>query len=131
MEELTEKRVWQRVRGESEILDRVRQCLADQGPLLNAYRGPARRGGTWQRLYEGKLEQTAVLRGLLRVLTGQPAARPGGNPLPDLAACFDRERRLLLELTELSRNPDFGPIFAILLDRQKVICRLALEQLGT
>ena len=131
MEELTEKRIWQRVRGETEVLDRVRLCLADQGPLLNAYRNLARRGGTWRRLYEGKLEQVSCLRGLVRVLTGQGAARPGGNGLPDLAACFDRERRLLLELTELSRNADFGPIFAILLDRQKAICRLVLELLGT
>ena len=131
MEELTEKRVWQRVRGETEILDRVRSCLTDQGGLLNAYRSFSRRGGLWRRLYEGKQEQVSCLRGLVRVLTGQGAARPGGNALPDLAACFDRERRLLLELTELSRNPDFGPIFAILLDRQKAICRLVLELLGT
>ena len=70
MEELTEKRVWQRVRGEGQ-LDRVRICLADQGPLLTAYRSFSRRGGPWRRLYEQKTEQVACFRGLIRVLTGQ------------------------------------------------------------
>ena len=130
MEELTEKRVWQRVRGEGQ-LDRVRICLADQGPLLTAYRSFSRRGGHWRRLYEQKTEQVACFRGLVRVLTGQGAARPGGGGLPDLMACFDRERRLLQELTELSRDPEFGPVFALLLDLQRAICRLALELLGT
>ena len=131
MEELTEKRVWQRVRGEAAVLDLVRSCLADQGPLLTAYRSFSRRGGLWRRLYECKAEQVSCLRGLVRVLTGQGAARPGGSALPDLMACFDRERRLLLELTELSRDPEQGSVFAILLDRQKAICRLVLELLGT
>lgn len=130
MEELTEKRVWQRVRGEAPVLERVRSCLADQGSLLTAYRSFSRRGGPWRRLYECKAEQVSCLRGLVRVLTGQGAARPGGNGLPDLMACFDRERRLLLELTELSRDPELGPVFAILRDRQKHLCRLVLELLG-
>ena len=37
MEELAEKRVWQRVRGEG-AQERVRSLLADQGPVLGTYR---------------------------------------------------------------------------------------------
>ena len=130
MEELTEKRVWQRVRGEASALEQLRRCLGDQGGLLTTYRNLSRRGGAFRRLYEGKLEQVACLRGMVRMLTGQGAARPGGNGLPDLAACFDRERKTLMELTELSRDAEYGPVFAILLDRQKGICRQVLELLG-
>ena len=130
MEELTERQVWQRVRGEAAAVERLRACLADQGALLTAYRSMARRGGAWRRLYEGKLEQVACLRGLMRVMTGQGAARPGGSGPADLMACFARERRLLAELTELSRDAEYGSLFALLLNRQKTQCCLALELLG-
>ena len=42
MEELMEKRIWQRVRGEG-VTERVRAILADQGPLLGTYRIQSRR----------------------------------------------------------------------------------------
>ena len=131
MEELTEKRVWQRVRGETDPLQRVRGMLADQGALLGTYRVFSRRGGAWRRLYEQKEEQTACLRGVLRMMTGQCTARPRCGCLPDLAACFPPERRLLEELTELSREGEWAPLFGLLLDRQKSQCRLLLELLGT
>ena len=49
MEELTEKRVWQRVRGELDPAEQVRRMLSDQGALLGAYRTLSRRGGAWRR----------------------------------------------------------------------------------
>ena len=51
MEELAEKRIWQRVRGEG-AQERVRSLLADQGPLLGTFRNLCRRGGSWRRLWE-------------------------------------------------------------------------------
>ena len=130
MEELTEKRVWQRVRGEAEPVERVRRMLSDQGALLGTYRSLSRRGGAWRRLYEQSEAQCACLRGLLRVLTGQGAARPRCSGAGDLTACFELERRLLSELTELSRDGEWGGVFACLLDRQRRQCRLVLELLG-
>ena len=130
MEELAEKRVWQRVRGEG-TQERVRSLLADQGPLLGTYRSLSRRGGTWRRLWELKESQVACLRGLLRLLTGQTAAKPRPGTAGDLNDCFRLERRLLGELTELSRDGEIGDLAAILLKRQQELCRLELELLGT
>lgn len=132
MEELTEKRVWQRVRGNGDPADRLRELLAEQGRVWGAYRGFSRRGGKWRRLLEGKEEQIACLRGLLRALTGQGAAHPrsGGAPV-DLMQCLESERRFLRELTELSREGEWAPVLELLRDRQKRQCRILLELLGS
>ena len=131
MEERTEQRVWQRVRGEPEPTGQLRELLADQGTLLAAYRNFCRRGGVWRRLYEQKEEQVACLRGLLRLQTGQNAARPRSPGTGDLNTCFRLERRLLSELTLLSREGPWADLYALLLDRQKGQCRLLLQLLGT
>ena len=130
MEELAEKRVWQRVRGEG-AQERVRALLADQGPVLGTYRNLSRRGGTWRRLWELKEAQVACLRGLLRVLTGQNAAKPRPGTAGDLTACFALERKFLEELTDLSREGELADLAALLLDHQRKLCRLELELLGT
>ena len=132
MEEATEKRVWQRVRGEPDRVEAVRRCLADQGRLAGSYRQLARRGGKFRRLWERKEEQIACLRGLLRAMTGQGAAHPQGGTGPvDLGQCFDMERRCLEELTRLSREEEFGGVFDLLRDRQRDQLRLLLEILGS
>ncbi len=132
MEELAEKRVWQRVRGESELVGRLRGLLADQGRLWGAYRVLGRRGGKFRTLLEQKENQIACLRGMLRVLTGQGAAHPRcGSGTVDLSGCFDAEQRLLGELTRCSREPDLGPVFAALAEGQKRHLRILLEVIGT
>ena len=131
MEELAEKRIWQRVRGEADSTERVRTLLADQGPLLGTYRNLSRRGEAWRRLWELKESQVACLRGMLRLLTGQTAAKPRPGTSGDLNDCFRLERRFLGELTELSREGEIGDLAALLLKRQQEICRLELELLGT
>ena len=132
MEELVEKRVWQRVRGDGDPADRLRGLLADQGRVWGAYRAMSRRGGAWRRLLEQKEEQIACLRGLLRAMTGQGTARPssGGGPV-DLMQCLEAERRILGELSELSREGEWSPVLEILRDRQKGQCRILLELLGS
>ena len=130
MEELAEKRIWQRVRGETDSTERVRALLADQGPLLGTYRNLSRRGGTWRRLWELKEAQVACLRGLLRLLTGQSAAKPTPGTAGDLNACLESERRLLGELTDLSRDAGIGDLAGALTDGQRRICRLLLELMG-
>ena len=129
MEELMEKRIWQRVRGEG-VAERVRTILADQGPLLGTYRIQSRRGGKWRRIWELKEEQTAALRGVLRLLTGQTTAKPRPGTAGDLLTCLGLERRLLAELTDLSREGELGDLAALLLERQRDVCRLELELLG-
>ena len=131
MEELTEKRVWQRVRGEMDPADRLRGLLADQGRVWGAYRTMSRRGGAWRQLLEQKEEQIACLRGLLRAMTGQGAAFPrsGGGPV-DLMQCLESERQLLAELTALGREGEWAPVLDLMKDRQKRQCRILLELLG-
>ena len=131
MEELAEKRIWQRVRGEGDLTGRVRALLADQGPVLGTYRNLSRRGGTWRRLWELKEAQVACLRGLLRLLTGQTAAKPRPGTAGDLSTCFTLERKFLGELRSLSQEGEIGDLAALLLKRQQEICRLELELLGT
>ena len=132
MEEQLENRIWQRVRGTSDPVQELRQCLQKQGELLGMYRCLSRRGGRGRQLYEQKSSQIACLRGLLRIRTGQGAACPRvGETSQDLAACFDEERGLLAELTRLSREEELGPVFAVLLREQQKHCRLLLELLGT
>ena len=130
MEELAEKRIWQRVRGEADSTERVRRLLADQGPLLGTYRNLSRRGGAWRRLWELKESQVACLRGLMRLLTGQSAAKPTPGTAGDLNACLESERRLLGELTDLSRDAGIGDLAGALTDGQRRICRLLLELMG-
>ena len=130
MEELAEKRIWQRVRGETDSTERVRALLADQGPLLGTYRNLSRRGGTWRRLWELKESQVACLRGLLHLLTGQSAAKPRPGVAGDLKACLESERRLLGELTDLSRDAGIGDLAGLLTEGQRRICRLLLELMG-
>lgn len=132
MEEATEKRVWQRVRGEPDRMEAVRRCLADQGRLWGCYRLLARRGGKYRRLWERKQEQIDCLRGLLRVMTGQGTAFPQPEPGPvDLSRCFETERRTLQTLTALAREEELGEVYALLAQRQQDQCRLLLEVLGS
>lgn len=132
MEETTEKQIWQRVRGAvgTEPEEALRRWLAEQGKLWAAYRSLSRRGGRYRLLFEQKDRQLSCLRGLLRLRTGQAAARPRcGEAPPDLMACYGPEARFLEELTRNSREPD--PALAALAEGQKKQLCLLLELLGS
>ena len=132
MEETMEKRVWQRVRGETDRVQVLRECLSRQGKLRSAYRTLSRRGGKCRLLLEYKENQIACLRGLLRVLTGQSAAGPRcAEGKVDLLDVFAGERQLLEELTDLARDPELGPVLSALAEGQKKHLRLLLEVMGT
>lgn len=132
MEEITEKRVWQRVRGETDRAEALRGCLLRQGRLLGIYRRLGRRGGKCRMLLEQKENQIACLRGLLRTLTGQSIAPPRcGEGRVDLMEAFGAEQQLLEELNRFCREPDLGPVFSALAEGQKKHLRLLLEVLGT
>lgn len=131
MEAMDERRVWQRVRGEDRT-ERLRSCLAKQAELLRIYRQLSRRGGKCRMLFEQKENQIACLKGLLRVLTGQGVHLPRGGEAPiDLLRCHAGEMEFLRELTEWSKDPELGPVFDTLRERQKTQCRLLLEIIGT
>lgn len=130
MEEITQKQVWQRVRGivGAGPEEELRRWLTEQGRLLAVYRSVCRRGGRYRQLFEQKERQLACLRGLLRLRTGQCAARPRcGEVVPDLAACWEPEVRFLEEL--IGRSTD--PVLAALAGGQKKHLCLLLELLGS
>ena len=130
METMDERKVWQRVRGEDRT-QRIRGCLAKQAELLRIYRQLSRRGGKCRLLFEQKENQLACLKGVLRVMTGQSVALPrGGEVQADLLRCHEGEMEFLRELTDLSRDSEFGPVFDTLRERQKTQCRLLLEIIG-
>ena len=132
MEETMEKRVWQRVRGEPDRVQVLRECLTRQGKLRSVYRTLSRRGGKCRLLLEQKENQIACLRGLLRVLTGQSAAAPRCvEGKVDLLEVFAGERQLLEELTGLARDPELGPVWSALAEGQKKHLRLLLEVMGS
>ena len=132
MEEMMEKRVWQRVRGTEDRAGALRECLARQGELLGMYRALSRRGGLGRQLFEQKSHQIACLRGLLRVMTGQVIAPPRSPEVPaDLLRCHREELEFLRQLRRWSREGEHAEVFDALADRQKCQCRLVLEMLGT
>ena len=132
MEETMENRVWQRVRGEPDRAQTLRECLSRQGKLRNIYRALSRRGGKCRQLLEQKENQIACLRGLLRVMTGQSVAPPRSPEVQaDLLRCHREELVFLGQLTAWSRDGELAALFGALADRQKCQCRLVLEILGT
>ena len=132
MEEQLESKVWQRVRGAADPSQELRQCLQKQGELLGMYRSLGRRGGLGRQLFEQKSHQIACLRGLLRVMTGQPVAPPRSPDAPaDLLRCHRAELQFLGQLKCWSREGELAALFGALTDRQSCQCRLLLEILGT
>lgn len=127
MEEITQKQVWQRVRG-SGAEEELRRWLAEQGRLWAVYRSFSRRGGRYRMLFEQKDRQLSCLRGLLRLQTGQCAARPRcSEAAPDLCACYESEARFYEELSH--RGTD--PALTVLSAGQKKQLSLLLELLGS
>ena len=132
MEEIMEKRIWQRVRGETDRVAVLRECLSRQGRLWSVYRNLSRRGGKCRILLEQKENQIACLRGLLRILTGQGAAHPRcGEVRVDLVEAFRGEQQFLEELNRLSGDTELGQVFSALAQGQKKHLRILLEVIGT
>lgn len=132
MEKLQESQIWQRVRGESDRAGQLRRMLAEQGRLWGCYRQLARRGGKWRMLLEQKENQIACLRGLLRMHTGQSTAHPRpAEGHVDVMQCMAREQSFLQELTDLKRDPEWGPVYDAMTEMQKRQCRILLEIIGT
>lgn len=130
MEETTQKQIWQRVRGSAGAgpEELLRRWLAEQGRLWAVYRNLSRRGGRYRLLFEQKERQLACLRGLLRLQTGQCAARPRCAGIPsDPADCWEPEVRFLEELNRCSSDP----ALTVLAGTQRKHLCLLLELLGS
>lgn len=134
-------RVWQRVQGT--------QQPREQG-LLELISGELTNGSTYLQLsrqFQGKpaqrlrqlTEQTqdhaACLKGIYTLLAGnRPMAQ--AMPVPRekadmmLRRCYGRAMRCLAAYEARSTDPEYGPVFARLADREREHCRLLLELLG-
>lgn len=138
-----EERVWQRVLGQpgpepsGEDLRPLMQQLQEQ---LGAYKklwsqASGRSRELLRRLQEGERENLACLKGI-QTLRGGPM--PKGNPLSGgrepaektLERCYHRSRRLMAEYTARSAGAEFGGVYHVMAERQRVLCALTAEVLG-
>lgn len=136
-----EARVWQRVLGQP------RQGAEDFRPLMLAaaeaaavYQRLSREAAgksreTLRALYEGELSNVACLRGL-QALNGGSAGKPARMQAPPeprdraLEKCYHRARRALAEYAARSADPESGPVFARMAEREKTHLAMVAELLG-
>ena len=141
--ENAENTVWQRVFGgpdnppSQELGQLIRETsgLAQRyGQLMGTYSGKQRE--LLRQLREGETANLACLRGIL-CLAGTPVPVP--VPLPGsrepaartLERCWYQTRRCLVEYTARSAEPEFGPVFRSLADREAEHCVLLARLLGS
>lgn len=141
MEELDNaqaRRVWQRVMGEApEGMGWLDELIQRQSEDAALYRQLARKqGGRYEQLWKRKHEQLCCLRGIRQIRAGSELKPQPSGKLPDrvsaqlLRRCAARELADWKVLDAKTRDPEFGPVFAALRERQGELCRLVLELLG-
>ncbi len=139
-----EERVWQRIaapgpcrQGAEDLIQLQHEALEMSeiyGRLRKNARG--RSAQLLQRLQEGEQANAACLRGIGRILGSDPG-KPGtgfpGQELPRraLEKCYHRTRRARLEYTARSAEPEFGPVFHNLAEREAAHAVLLAELLGS
>ena len=139
-------RVWQRVQGEmgekpvSRSGEGLQALAMDQLQLSAAYQmlssgGSGATGTTLMRLAREARTQAACLKGLMVLILGQrpdlrpaPMNRTGGEAA--LRWCYGQEMRLLKAYEERRSDPDYGPVFERMIQRQREHCGAVMELIG-
>lgn len=134
----SEEQVWQRVfsgqeprleQGLGELLRQAQTLAARYRALLGKSQG--RRRELLGRLHEGAQANADCLRWLLRLggaVPGKPA--PAGVRPPKLAECYHLTRRCLVEYAARSAEPEAGPVFRRMAQREEAHLALLAELLG-
>ena len=134
-------RVWQRVHTENPspeqgLLSLIAQEWADASTYLQLSRRLQGKSATVLRtLYEQEQTHLACLKGIYTLITGTHP-KVASVPLPQedieqtLRRCYGRAMRCLAAYEARSTDPEYGPVFARLADREREHCRLLLELLG-
>lgn len=132
-------RVWSRVRGEEaqEILT-LEELLARQWEDAALYLQLHHRtgDGRFQKLHQQKQAHCACLRGICRLLTGEPPSVPKRPPIREslditLSRCYGRELESLCAFQQRSQDPSYGPVYARMAQQSQEHCRIILELLGS
>lgn len=136
-------RVWARVRGEAsgpdpEVLQRMAAAELEAGSvylwLSGSFAGQRRE--LLRQIYSRKQRQVAYLRGMYRMITGRRlslrlSAPVPGAPEPALKACYRNALRAMEEWEPLTRDREYGCVFARMLQQEQEHCALLLEILGS
>ena len=138
-----EERVWQRVLGQPgpepagddlrPLMQQVQEQMGGYKKLWSQASGRSRE--LLHRLQEGERENFACLKGI-QILRHGPVTK--SKPLPGvrepagkiLEWCYHRSRRLMGEYTARSAGSEFGAVFYVMAERQRMLCALAAEALG-
>lgn len=137
-----ENAVWQRVfAGQSsppprELEQLVWECAdlaARYGLLMERSSGKQRE--LLRQLREGEQANLAALLGILRLARRAmapptPLAGKREPPARVLEGCWHRTRRCLVEYAARAAEPEFGPVFRSLADREAEHCALLVRLLG-
>lgn len=137
-------RVWQRVTAAGpagdntqELETLITQKWADASTYLHlSRRFQGKESGVLRRLSEQSQAQTACLKGIYTLLTGNhPVVRTmpaEQEPVEQtLRRCYGREMHCLARYEAKTADPEFGQVFSRLAEQEKDHCRTVLELIGT
>ena len=133
--------IWQRVRGSARLSDRELVTMISNAWTIGAtYLKLSRQfqgkdSTALRRLYEQQQAHVACLRGIYTLITG---TRPSVKALPlsyqdpeaVLRRCYGKQMQALADYESKSEDPEYGPVFARLAQREQDHCRTLLELIG-
>ena len=134
-------RVWQRVQGNVQLSDRALTAMISAAwttastylKLSRQFQG--KESAMLRQLSEGEQAHIACLKGIYTLITGaHPAVRAlpltGQDPEAILRQCYGKTMQILADYENRAADPEYGPVFARLADREKDHCRALLEIIG-
>lgn len=143
-------RVWQRVRGfdtpapssrdtgePEELLRLIQREWQDAAVYLHlSRRMQGKQAAMLHRLFEEEQSHAACLKGIYRLVTGQPAATSSPAPPQEpievtLRKCYGREMHSLADYEARTAHPEYGPVFQKLAAQEREHCRIVLQLLGS
>lgn len=146
MEKIDNKKaaqVWQRVTGSNhpahntqELLELITEEWADASTYLHLSRHfQGKESGVLRKMSEQEQAHTACLKGIYTLITGSaPKVRtpppPQEPPMQILRRCYGREMHCLAQYEAKCTDPEYGQVFARLVDQEREHCRLILELIG-
>ena len=133
--------VWQRVRGNARLSDRELITLISNAWTTGATylklsrQMQGKENAALRHLYGEQLAHVACLKGIYTLITGtRPSVKAAPLPYQDpeaiLRRCYGRQMQALADYESKSEDPEYGPVFARLADRERDHCRTLLELIG-
>lgn len=88
-----------------------------------------------RKLFQEEQSHAACLKGIYTLITGDHASLKATPPPREdtetvLRRCYGSEMRCLAVYEQWSAHPEYGPVFARLVQQEREHCRVLLELLG-